>query len=457
MITTVVLVGVGVAFYGVQIIWANVPALVLTFGVGIACFCAVGLAIAALAPTPSAAQAISNGGLILLSFISGIFGFAELPTWMERVALFFPLKHFVDPVAAGFNPYLDASTPAWGDLGMMAAWGIAAALVVRSTFGWDPTPGRGAKPGAESVSEFTAALVGGGGTAQAGSLDAVPAAATAPSADSTAPAVISSGRPGLPTMIGAQTRYAVQQTLRDPASVFFAIVFPVLLVTVFTLIYGPEVEWGGLPLPQYLAAAFAVYGVATMAFVNLPGTISDQRGNRVLKRIRGTPLPSWCYLAARILAALVLGVTTVVLVFAVAVAFLGVTLPPSTWAATLLTFTLAIVCFAACGLALVAVVDGPQAVIAVGLCVLLPLSFISDIFISTPTLPAVLNAVGWTFPLRHAVHAAVTATSGGALDGGFWLDLGVLLLWTAIGLLAAWRLFHWEPRASRARRVSHAR
>ncbi len=148
MITTVVLVGVGVAFYGVQIIWANVPALVLTFGVGIACFCAVGLAIAALAPTPSAAQAISNGGLILLSFISGIFGFAELPTWMERVALFFPLKHFVDPVAAGFNPYVDASTPAWGDLGMMAAWGIAAALVVRSTFGWDPMLGRGIKPGA---------------------------------------------------------------------------------------------------------------------------------------------------------------------------------------------------------------------------------------------------------------------------------------------------------------------
>ena len=31
MLATVVMVGVGVAFYGVQIIWANVPALVLTF------------------------------------------------------------------------------------------------------------------------------------------------------------------------------------------------------------------------------------------------------------------------------------------------------------------------------------------------------------------------------------------------------------------------------------------
>ena len=111
MIATVVMVGVGVAFYGVQIIWANVPALVLTFAVGMACFSALGLAVAAIAPTPSAAQAFSNASLILLSFISGIFGFAELPEWMDRIANFFPLKHFVDPVAAGFNPYIDAVDP----------------------------------------------------------------------------------------------------------------------------------------------------------------------------------------------------------------------------------------------------------------------------------------------------------------------------------------------------------
>lgn len=449
MITIAVLVGVGMALYGVQIIWANVPALVLTFVVGIACFCALGLAIAALAPTPSAAQAISNGGLILLSFISGIFGFAELPTWMERVALFFPLKHFVDPVAAGFNPYVDSSTPAWGDLGVMAAWGIAAALVVRSAFRWDPMPGRGPKRGAEPTPGASAPAAPAAPPEGAAGADAEHPVQT------TAPLVTRTVLPRLPTLIGAQTRYAAQQVVRDPASLFFAIAFPVLLVTFFSLIYGPEAQWGGIALPQYLAAAFAIYGVATMAFVNLPGAIAEQRANRVLKRIRGTPLPSWGYLTARILAALVLGLATVVLVFAVAVVFLGVSLPPSTWPAALLTFTLAIVCFAACGLALVAVVDGPQAVIAVGLCVLLPLSFISDIFISTPALPTVLNAVGWAFPLRHATHAAVTATSGGALDGAFWLDLGVLVLWTGIGLLAAWRLFHWEPRVSRARRVAH--
>ncbi len=447
MIATVVMVGVGVVLYGVQIIWANMPALVLTFAVGMACFAALGLAVAAIAPTPNAAQGFANASLILLSFISGIFGFTELPQWMDRVASVFPLKHFVDPVAAGFNPYVDATTPSWGDLAVMAAWGIVGAVLARRRFQWEPGSGHaGLSSRGRHGPEHTPEPADDADLERApstfGSMEGVPLRTD------TVHEAGPSGRARATALTRDQTRYAMQQVLRDPMSLFFAIAFPVLMVTAFSLIYGSEVQWGGLPLPQYLAAAFAVYGVATMAFVNLPGGIADQRALGVLKRLRGTPLPSILYLVGRVLAALVLGLATLVLVFIVAVAFLTVSLPPSTWAATLLVFVLAIICFAACGLALVSVVDGPQAVIAVALTVLLPLSFISDIFISIEQMPTGLNVVGWTFPLRHAVAAAVTATSGGALDSTFWGHLGVLVLWTGIGLLVAWRFFHWEPRRS---------
>lgn len=439
MIATTVMVGVGVGFYGVQIIWVNVPALVLTFLVGMACFAALGLAVAAVAPTPGAAQAFGNASLILLSFISGVFGFTELPPWMDRVATVFPLKHFVDPAAAGFNPYVDATGVSWDDLAVMATWGLLGALVARRRFQWEPGSGptrtsrrRRVSPEVPEVAE-------------------VPDAPVASAATGHRPAtVVAAGRPGAAELTFGQARFAVRQVLRDPMSTFFAIAFPVLLVTVFSLIYGAEARWGGLPLAQYLAAAFAVYGVATTAFVNLPGSIAEQRAARVLTRLRGTPLPPMLYLIGRILAALALGLATLGLVFAVAVACFGASLPPSTWAATLLTFTLSIVCFAACGLALVSLVDGPQAVIAVALCLLLPLSFISEIFISIDQMPPVLDVVGWVFPLRHAVHAAVSATSGGALDGAVWADLGVLGLWTGLGLLLAARFFHWEPRQATA-------
>lgn len=442
-LAVLLMISVGVVLYGVQIVWANVPALVLTFLVGAGCFAALGIALATVAPTPNAATTFGNASLILLSFISGIFGFGELPDWMDRLASVFPLKPFVESFADGFNPYIEASSPDWANLAVMVAWGVAGAVIAGRAMGAEPGTRRRRTP-AEPAADL--AVVAAAAARQGSDLPAL-----------RSPSITGTGAPSLPALARQQTRYAALQIIRDPMSLFFAVAFPLILVIFFSSIYGAEAQWGGLPLPQYLAAAFAVYGVATSGFLNLAGAIGYNRSQGVLKRLRGTPLPPWAYLAGRVLSALLIGAATVALIFVVAVVFFSVSLPPSTWAATLLTFTLSIACFAACGLALVALVDGPQAVIAVGLSVLLPLSFVSDIFVQVEAMPTLLNAVGWFFPLRHSVAAAVTATSGGVLDSTFWIHLLILGLWLVAMSLVARRWFRWEPRAGRGGRRRQAR
>ena len=76
---------------------------------------------------------------------------------------------------------------------------------------------------------------------------------------------------------------------------------------------------------------------------------------------------------------------------------------------------------------------------------LLPLAFVSDIFVIGAQFPPVLEAVSWVFPLRHA-SAAMSAALAPELTGtGLALDhLGVLLLWTAGGALVLARRFRWE-------------
>ncbi|MGB7981060.1 MAG: ABC transporter permease [Candidatus Nanopelagicales bacterium] len=442
-LAVVLMISAGVGLYGVQIVWANVPALVLTFVVGTGCFAALGIALAAVAPTPNAATTFGNASLILLSFISGVFGFGELPDWMDRLASVFPLEPFVESFSDGFNPYVEASSPDWANLGVILAWGVVGAVLAGRAMGVDPDTRRRRAP-AEPAADL--GLAGQGGAGQG----------TEPTA-ARSPAVVTGSAPGPSALARQQTRYATLQIIRDPMSLFFAVAFPVILVVFFSSVYGDEAQWGGLPLPQYLAAALAVYAVATSAFLNLAGSIADTRAPGVLKRLRGTPLPTWAYLAGRVVCALLIGLTTVVAIFVICVLFFAVTLPPATWAPTLLTFTLAIACFAACGLALVALVDGPQAVTAVGLSLLLPLSFISDIFVAVESMPTVLNAVGWFFPLRHAVAGAVAATSGGQLDATFWTHLLVLGLWMVAMALVARRWFHWEPRGGRGGRHRHPR
>jgi len=81
--------------------------------------------------------------------------------------------------------------------------------------------------------------------------------------------------------------------------------------------------------------------------------------------------------------------------------------------------------------------------------IMLPLYFISGVFITNATLPAWLRDVAKVFPVAHLAsglhHAFNPATHG---SGIVWSDIGVLVLWGAIGLAVALRRFSWMPAFS---------
>lgn len=388
-----------------------------------------------LAPTPGATQAIANGGLILLAFVSDVF-VVTLPSWLDSVGWVFPLKHFVNAVADGFNPFLTGSGFAWDHLAVLLAWGVVGAVVALRFFTWEPVPGHARRRGHRSVD----------GSAP-GPVVAEPVGEPHEAAAGGLAAAVDVGPRSWASLALGQTRYTTVKLLRDPLSVFFAIVFPLLLLIFFSAVYGREATWGGLPLPQYLAAVFSVYGVAVMSYVNLSSLVAEDRSRLVLKRLRGTPLPPGAYLAGRIGAAVVLGALTVVLVFGAGAVFFGVRIGPVALLGTALVFTVIIAGMTALGLLLVSLVDSPQSVTAIALATLLPLSMVSDIFINSPALPTAMSALGWTFPLRHMAAVAVAVSSGQAVDLQLWMHLGVIVLWGALAAVVAARLFRWEPRS----------
>ena len=431
LLALMLIVAVGVVFYDVDIVWRTVPAVGLTIIVGVFCFASLGLAAVSLAPTPGATQALTNGGLILLAFISDIF-IVQLPDWLDQVGWVFPLKHFVNAVADGFNPFLTDSGIYWDRLAVMAAWGVGGVLVALRFFTWEPRPSRRHRG------------------AGADETPSVPGEGQAPAAEtrlvSTLSAPVRDDSPGRWRLMRDQVRYSSIALLRDPMSVFFAIAFPVILLVFFSAIYGQEATWGGLPLPQYLAAVFSVYGVAVMSYVTIAGGVVDDRARGVLKRLRGTPLPPWAYIVGRVGAAMILGMLTVLLVFGIGGIFFGVRVGPVGLAMGIVVYVVIIGCLAALGLLLASLVDSPQSAIAISLATLLPLSMISDIFVNAPELPPVLSTIAWVFPLRHMAWIAAQTTSGADL-GLEWLGhLGAVAAWGIVAGLLAWRLFRWEPR-----------
>lgn len=129
----------GVLLFDVQIVWRLLPAALVTFVVAVTCFCALGVAVAAVTPNGEAAPAVANFTILPVLFISGVFfPLDDAPGWLQTLGSVFPVKHFVDPMQDAFNPFLEGSGFRWADLGVMALWAAVGVFFAVWKFRWEP-------------------------------------------------------------------------------------------------------------------------------------------------------------------------------------------------------------------------------------------------------------------------------------------------------------------------------
>lgn len=405
-IAVALVIGVGVVAYDLQVLGRSIVAVVVTLLVSSFTFAAIGIALALLLPTTPMVVAVSNGIAIVLSFISGVFMVSgNTPEWMNAIAWSFPLKHMVTLFSDALNPYLTGSGFQWDHLAVIALWGLAGAGVAL----WALRSGRERS----TVSERAA-------RARVNAADAAPR---------------HTSRPSVWSLLAGQFAHARAILWRDASSVFFAVLFPLLLVAIIpTVNGGGNLDiGGGLLLGSFYAATMAIYGSAVTSFVNMPQGIAEERERGVLKRTRATPLPTGVMLAGRVVAALVVSLLTLLAIALLATAMYSPPVPTA-WPVGLLVFVVSATTFAIVGLAVASLVHSAQAVLGATLGTLLPLCFISDIFVVGVDLPDVLDAISWFFPLRHAARAMTDSVS--TIASPFpWMHLAVILAWAAVGVV----------------------
>jgi ABC-2 type transport system permease protein len=427
VLSVALMVAVGVAFFGVELIPRTAPAAVLTVIVGIGCFAALGLAVVSVAPSQGATQALTNAIILPLAFISDIFSVGPLPTWLERLGWLFPLKHFANALADTFDPFSTGPQFGWDHLAVMAAWGAFGALIALRFFRWEPAPG------GRRVRRRTPARSG-----PAPAPD--PALVLRPVEDGSPPGVVG--------LIAQQTGYATRAFWRDTASAFFTVGFPVMLLLLLPVVFGNEEleARGGVPLTQFLAGVLAVFGAATAAYADFAERVARARDTGVLKRIHGTPLPVWAFMTGRMASAVIVAFISLTATMTVGIIVHDVQVVPRALPGLAVSVIVGIACFAALGLALAASAPTARAVPAIANATLLPLSFFSDIFL-IGDLPRWMDVVGWIFPLKHFANAVADGVNPTVTGAGFFPDhLAVMALWTAAALFVAWRHWTWEPR-----------
>ena len=145
VVTVILVVAVtvlGRLVYDVTVPTRTLPGLVLTILVGTAACCALGFALTAAIPSENAAPAVTNALILPLYFFSGIFiPLDQIPSGMRVIGDVFPVKHLFDALLIAFDPATRGSGVAWGDLAVLAAWGVLGGVVAARTFRWTPERG----------------------------------------------------------------------------------------------------------------------------------------------------------------------------------------------------------------------------------------------------------------------------------------------------------------------------
>ena len=250
------------------------------------------------------------------------------------------------------------------------------------------------------------------------------------------------------TLTISQVRYVNKAFWRNPASAFFTFAFPLMFLVIFTALLGHgQVRVGGHLVNQstYYVAAMASFAVVTACYNNISIGLTFQRDAGVLKRTNGTPLPAVAYLGARVLHALLVAVLLVAITVTFGKIFYQAEIPTG---ATLTRFLVMLVVgaasFCALGFAITAVIPNADAAAPIVNATILPLLFLSGIFIPLgDNAPAWISWTARIFPVKHFADGLQAGFLGTPFH---WTDVLVVGAWGLLGLVAAVRFFSWEPR-----------
>ena len=207
---------------------------------------------------------------------------------------------------------------------------------------------------------------------------------------------------------GRQTAYQLRSFRRIPIAVFFTLGLPLIMLVLFNALFGStsgrhadRIVVDGAVLHRWAGRFTAV----SATFTNLANMVPLRRDEGVLKRWRGTPLPRGCTSAGS-------SVRRWPSLWPGRSPCSRSASSPTTWTSRRRrcrrrssTFLIGVSAFAAIGMALAAVVKSASSASAAANAIILPLAFVSSVFVQLDDAPRWLEIVGDVFPLKPFVES----------------------------------------------------
>jgi ABC-2 type transport system permease protein len=230
---------------------------------------------------------------------------------------------------------------------------------------------------------------------------------------------------------------------REPVTVLFTLALPLLILYVlggvFTDPAQPD-EFRGVGGQNYYVPAYVGLVTASIGLIALPVHIAGYRERGVLRRFRASAVPAPSVFGAQVFVALVAATFSALVLIVAAQLSWDISRPESVLG-VVGGFVLSVLCFAAIGFLLGALLPSPRAAQGMGVLLWFVMFMISGSGPPPGVLPDSLNTVAEVTPLKHVIVLIQDPWLGFGWNNG---ELIVVLAILLVATVASARWLRWE-------------
>ncbi len=232
--------------------------------------------------------------------------------------------------------------------------------------------------------------------------------------------------------------------LREPASAFFTLVFPLIYLFRYGMISGnePTPMYGGqrtidVAIPSLTAVIIAMAGLMSNTM-----TMATYREKGILRRLQTTPVSPLIVLGAQVIVIFTMTCLGMLLLIAAGKLVYHVHFEGNVFS-LLGGFILCNLSFFGIGFILAGIMPTVRTAWVASMVLVYPMLLLSGAFFSVEILPAAVQKISAFIPLTYVVNL-LRGLWAGAPWGDHLLDVGVLVGMLLVGVVVSAKTFRWE-------------
>jgi ABC-2 type transport system permease protein len=232
--------------------------------------------------------------------------------------------------------------------------------------------------------------------------------------------------------------------LREPASAFFTLVFPLIYLFMDGMISGnnPTPMYGGQRAIDAAIPALTAVVISMTGLMSTTMTLATYREKGILRRLRTTPVRPLVVLAAQVIVIFFMTCLGMLLLIVAGKLVYHMSFEGNVFS-MLAGFVLSSLSFFGIGFILAGTMPTVRSAWVVAMVLLYPMLFLSGAFFSVKLLPAIIQKISIFIPLTYVVNLL-----NGLWFGEAWsqhlLDVGVLIGMLLLGIIISAKTFRWE-------------